>query len=739
MTRLFRRLVPFLLLFLLVTPALPAQAHGYIIRSVPQDRAELDRPPTRLQYWFSEALEPRFSELNLRDANGQIIATGEVSPDDSALLRLQVPTDLLTDGAYIVELRPAFASDGHVVASSQVFFVGDAVGDVVGSAASDQPILLEIVWKALLFIGSSLLFGVYAVYAYALVPAWGNPKYPAGLLPPRLMRRLNWLVWLNVGLIAIALIVAMIQQSMAFFNVGAEQVISGGLWQVVRIGSRFGDVWNARVFFLIVIIALHGASLYYRRQFPRSVRAFWSANVWVMALFIGAQAVNSHAAGSLIWPWMAIIMHWLHAVAVAFWVGGVVILALILPVALSPYEGATRQAALIAVMRRFSRLTVGAVLVVITTGIYNAANWFYTPDDITTTYGGALGVKLIMVGFLLIVGAVHHVALRPHLIERLPLRGLFQRVQGFVPSLRLEAVGVVFALITAAILSSTPLPEPEFARQTVNAPTAETRVDDVTVNLSIVPGGPGVNTFDAVVRRDETIVSAEQVRLQVVDPQADIRTNWDVAEPIDAGLYVTANDAITDGGQWWTLLDITTADDETIRAAFEWNIDASASVIQSQPAGLTTIGALIAVILSVGYVLTPTFRRWMTLLDLSPVTLLVAFGAVILTVVTIIGAIIVVEQQQTAFQATLNPPPAIVNPTLPSAESIARGANLFTAACEWQNEADYAALTNQVDILRDDVLFSAVRDGWRDLPACSADVTADERWDMVNYLRTLGR
>ena len=47
--------------------ATPTSAHGYIVRALPEDRAALERAPARLQYWFSESLEPAFSTLALRD------------------------------------------------------------------------------------------------------------------------------------------------------------------------------------------------------------------------------------------------------------------------------------------------------------------------------------------------------------------------------------------------------------------------------------------------------------------------------------------------------------------------------------------------------------------------------------------------------------------------------------------------------------------------------------------------
>jgi methionine-rich copper-binding protein CopC len=80
-----------------------------------------------VQFWFSEELEPAFSSVTVRNQSGEVIAEGLVSEDDRTLLSARLPADL-PDGAYVSELRIAFASDGHVVVETRVFFVGEAVG-----------------------------------------------------------------------------------------------------------------------------------------------------------------------------------------------------------------------------------------------------------------------------------------------------------------------------------------------------------------------------------------------------------------------------------------------------------------------------------------------------------------------------------------------------------------------------------------------------------------------------------
>ncbi|MEP7294477.1 MAG: CopD family protein, partial [Chloroflexota bacterium] len=498
------------LLLLLIAPQI-ASAHGYIVRSIPQDRAVLQHAPPRLQYWFSENLEPKFSKLTVRDQVGNVIAEGGVDSTDKSLLAVRLPSNL-PNGAYVAELRTAFASDGHVVVETRVFFVG-----VLISALSDgvtvQAVPLEVIWRVLVLSSALLLLGTFAVYAMVLVPAWGNSRYSAGLLPPRVMSRLNRIVGVALVVAFAGNILALLQQTMAFFDADIGRVIGEQLFNVVRIGTRFGDTWNARMLLLILVTALFALSIYLRGSQPRSVRAFWVANVWGMALIVGTFSVSSHAAGSLLLPAFGIVSDWLHGLGVGFWAGGVAALALIAPVALQPYSGDERRQALLAALRRFTRIAAAGLAVVIATGIYSALNWITRPADVATSYGTALILKIILVALLVGVGAAHHAALSPDRYQR--WSAVIQRVGSFMPTLRLEALLVLLVLVAVGLLSATPIPQPDLAGQVIAPPRASQTVDGYTVRATITPGGPGINTYDVEIDREGTPVDGLSVNLRM--------------------------------------------------------------------------------------------------------------------------------------------------------------------------------------------------------------------------------
>ena len=712
-----------IIVFVAFALAASAHAHGYVLRAIPADRVTLQRPPTRLQYFFSEALEPRFSEIHLRDATGAIIASGGVDPRNHALLTMPAPANL-PDGAYIVELRPAFASDGHVIAESRVFFIGEEVGGVSGGRANDQAIPMEALWRAALNLANFVFFGGSALYALVLLPAWGSPQYAAGL-PPRVMRRLRLAVVAALILAIAANIVALVQQSMVFFNADAGQVIAQSLWQVVLIGSRFGDVWTFRMVLLLFSAALLFAAWFYRDLFPWLSAGLWRGLPWLGALFIGASMATSHAAGSLVLPWMAIAVDWLHALAAAFWLGGLLTLTLILPVALNPLDAEGRQTALRAVLARFSRLVAPLVALIIISGVYNALNFIAAPSDLDSGYGRALGMKALLIAPALLMGGRMRLALR---------RGSAVSMR----PLRLESALTLAILLAVAWLSATPVPEPALPAVEIETPRATQIVGDYQITAAILPGGPGVNTSDIVIESEGEPVNDARVHWQLIDPARDKRSDWQLAEHVESGLYMAAGDDIDRAGMWRMLVDINHADGTTSRAAFRWDIRADAAVLASLPPSPLHILALLGVAAMLVYLALPAARRLVAALQLTMASLAIALVAVAVSVAVMVGGALMIAQQQREYELTLNPPPLVVNSVLPDAESLARGAALFESSCpHWREDDDFDSLLRRMASSRDEFLFAVAKDGWRELGKCESELTDTERWHVVNFLRAL--
>ena len=153
-----------------------------------------------------------------------------------------------------------------------------------------------------------------------------------------------------------------------------------------------------------------------------------------------AEAASGHAAslGAL-----ALLTMTAHILAGCLWVGGLVVLALVLP-------GLERRDVL-DTLARFGRIAAAGVAVVVATGVYSAGRQVASLDALaSTTYGGSLLAKLASVAATGVLGLLGLLAAR--------------RLRPSMRLLRAEAVAAVGVLIAASLLlSSAPARGPQFA------------------------------------------------------------------------------------------------------------------------------------------------------------------------------------------------------------------------------------------------------------------------------------
>jgi methionine-rich copper-binding protein CopC len=113
--RLCRALAVLILISLLLgTMPRTAAAHALYERSQPGSGARLETPG-QIQVWFTEAVEPAFSELEVLDASRRRVDLQDthLAPGEPKALAVSVPQ--LPDGTHMVAWRALSAVDGHVM------------------------------------------------------------------------------------------------------------------------------------------------------------------------------------------------------------------------------------------------------------------------------------------------------------------------------------------------------------------------------------------------------------------------------------------------------------------------------------------------------------------------------------------------------------------------------------------------------------------------------------------------
>jgi putative copper export protein len=213
--------------------------------------------------------------------------------------------------------------------------------------------------------------------------------------------------------------------------------------------THFGAVWVARFALLALALALAGGR-------SSALRVTSLGLALAIAL---TTTLTGHAAdwGDLT---LSAGIDWVHVVATTAWTGGLIALAL----AVLREARQWPLGVLAGCMRRFSRLAGFCVAVVLATGLYNA--WVQLPGPaalVTTIYGRALAVKLLLVLGLLWLGALNRYRVIPALDRDRPAvfresscgsRPAPSRLNAYVAREAVLAV-LVFAC-TAVLVDSTP-------------------------------------------------------------------------------------------------------------------------------------------------------------------------------------------------------------------------------------------------------------------------------------------
>ncbi len=148
------------------------------------------------------------------------------------------------------------------------------------------------------------------------------------------------------------------------------------------------------------------------------------------------------------------IITWIHLVSAAVWVGGSLFLGVVLAPILKkmsmPLE--ERLQIMIKVGRRFNRIAVPSLIILIATGLYSSYPLLSNPGILlSTSYGSYLVIKILLVIALIIAFAVHVRIIRKDVEEKIISK---QMSEEQIQKLRKKIIilGEVTVVISVAIL-----------------------------------------------------------------------------------------------------------------------------------------------------------------------------------------------------------------------------------------------------------------------------------------------
>jgi len=588
----------------------PVRAHALLVRSTPEAGAELAIVPPTIEIWFSEPLEPKFSTIYLVDGAGTEIGRGAATVDPNDAFHMSLPLTDLTPGFYTVVWETLSSADGHNWVGSFPLTILNTDGSrPSGSAASvpgdtqqdefPQPFPILSRWLGLL--GTMLAFGALfmrlQIASFRVVDSPQKPSKFNALAQQSVHRVLllglacvilgGWLHWLYqaLGLADAMSVVDLIIGTRSGNLVLIRQLLAG----VMLLGGTVAflpDLRTGRVRLLLAFALLYAVGLLlvvgwligqqpepfaalaaglsltglfaaFYLWFQERSTAFWPqlqrTMNWLLLLIsllsLASFSLGSHAA-AVVGSFWAILGDLLHLVAAAIWLGGLVVLALLLW-QMRKQQAKADAVALRGLVARFSAIATIAIFALTVTGIFSSFVQLRAVEQLwTTTYGWMLLAKVALVGATLLLALLNHRFVSSDDAERWTTTG----DRPFLQRVWTEAIVSLVLMIVVAILVQTPVPLPP----SNSATTASTlfqeilRADDLSIHLQSTPNQAGNNRYQTHLYHDDgsEIGEVQLVRLFFVHQTEELgQSSLDLVDQGN-GLYAAEGAYQNRSGPW---------------------------------------------------------------------------------------------------------------------------------------------------------------------------------------------
>ena len=636
-----RLLVAVLLAFCLVLifPG-TSEAHAILLRSDPAKDAVLPVAPDQVRMWFSEDLNPAFSTaVVVNGANKRVdLGDAQVSTSDPTEMDVTLKSNL-PPAVYVVIYRTDSNVDGHILRGSFLFTVarpdgtvptlspganpgvnalggGNLTGQYTGQL--DGPTLFNLIMITLVELGAVFWVGAQIWQLFVLLPTTEDHAELSTTnqqVKQRFERRFALPALL---VLLVANLGVLIGQAVNLTGGNFGSALAPGLLASLVTSGRFGTFWLMRVIVIFLALRLSLYGLQFKQRPPRIDHFLrWANLVLGLALFM-AIAMSGHAAAvspSIVT--FALVVDWLHLVAAALWVGGMLYIAAIYLPILRRIPIPERAHALITVLPYYSPWAIAGVVIMAVTGPLSATVHLTSWDQLlSTAYGRALVVKVLLVGALLVTSAYHVLLLRPRLrkeyrkytyavarlqaaqaapavvqvpsgreeaelrpttkliSQQVKLRagrlakrtGRLTQILSWEPALGVAVLICVGLMnVFAGTLSPTASAQQQQTTGTTTAfhTTAKTSDNKFTVALAITPNTAGPNLFTVSVIDNRTDKATTQVGVSLYTTHLDMDMGTDTVnlQPDRKGHFSAIGDLVM-GGHWQIRIQIRTPDNE---------------------------------------------------------------------------------------------------------------------------------------------------------------------------------
>lgn len=486
------------LVALLAVAVLPAEASGHakLLRSSPADGDVLERAPRTVVLTFDEGIETGFVRLQVLDAAGRRVDTGEPYHPGGREELVAVRLRPRITGRFFASYR-VISDDGHPVARRTTFRVrrpprqrddeplespGPGVAPMVpiqdGHAPSATGGATDTAFAAARgagYLAIALATGGVVFLLVVWLPALAGSA-DAGAqwraASERFVGRLRHVLLAAVVVGLLSTVLAIVFEGAVAVGLSFWAALDAGVLETVS-ETRPVQAWGARFLVWLILGALILAALRPRRApvlrraalgadgvalgaSPSRARRLVALSALLALAFTAPMAghAGTHSPSGVL-----ICSDTLHVLSMSCWIGGLVVLVVVVPGALRSLPPHDRTRLLAGVVGRFSQLAMVAVPLLLLSGVVQSVALVGSvPALVDTAYGRLVLAKIALFLGLIALGAYN----RRRLLPRLSTLAAGGQAPGpaAIVLRRSIALEIGFALVVLAVTSVLVVTEP---------------------------------------------------------------------------------------------------------------------------------------------------------------------------------------------------------------------------------------------------------------------------------------
>lgn len=448
-------------LLIAISAAVPAiaGAHAVLLSTTPLTDSVLTTAPAAATLTFNEPVAQIGAVVQIIGPTGTRYETGAATVRNNVLT--QRIAGRLPNGTATV-VWTVISPDGHRVSGAFSFSVGAPSGTAnrVDTPALERPrwsSTATTIMRATRFVTTLLFVGLIGVLLFVWGPLMRrgqslDPDAAAGAdnaVRP-VLRRLAWVAP-----------VALLAACLAYLPIEAwsDSITISDLLRL-----RQGQI--AGVTALLALFSIP-CSL---RAAGDNRRAYGIAAGVAAVLLALMPGLSGHASAQQP-AWPSVLLDWAHVLAAGVWGGGVIVLAIIAPSLYRATTPASRGVIVLGIVKRFTRLALGGLAVLVVTGAIGALILVGSISEIWQTPWGRVLIAKVSVVVLAVA-----------------IAGLTRRAApSFLRAVQLEALLIIIVIALTGTLSGL-APQGSSSTPVTGPFRLEQRIDARIVNVDVVPG-----------------------------------------------------------------------------------------------------------------------------------------------------------------------------------------------------------------------------------------------------------